>query len=153
LDPNSTGPYILMGKVLLKKEDPEQALLYLERANKMDSRNFMTHHLMGQAYRALKNNDAAEPQLKIPQQLQSETAPKLRGPMANDFELVRLATHEMADAVRQRKISPVELVQAHLEHIQRLNPTLNAYVDLRADAALEEARSAERRLQSGEPIG
>ena len=78
LDANATGPYILMGKVLLKKDDPQQALLYLERANKMDSRNFITHHLMGQAYRALKNTEAAERELKLAEQLQSQQSPQLQ---------------------------------------------------------------------------
>ena len=32
LEPNSTGPYILLGKVLLKKQDPVNAVMYLERA-------------------------------------------------------------------------------------------------------------------------
>jgi tetratricopeptide (TPR) repeat protein len=78
LDANATGPYILMGKVLLKKDDPQQALLYLERANKMDPRNFITHHLMGQAHRALKNTEAAERELKLAEQLQSQQSPQLQ---------------------------------------------------------------------------
>jgi tetratricopeptide (TPR) repeat protein len=78
LDANATGPYILMGKVLLKKDDPQQALLYLERASKMDPRNFITHHLMGQAYRALKNNEAADRELRLAEQLQSQQAPQLK---------------------------------------------------------------------------
>ena len=75
LDANATGPYILMGKVLLKKEEPAQALLYLQRAAKMDPSNFMTHHLLGQAYRALNNNEAAERELKLAEKLQTAQSP------------------------------------------------------------------------------
>jgi tetratricopeptide (TPR) repeat protein len=53
LNQNFTGPYILMGKVLLKKKDPELAANFLERAVKMDPNNYLTHYLLGQAYRDL----------------------------------------------------------------------------------------------------
>ena len=45
--------------------------------------------------------------------------------------------------MRAREISPVELVEAHLERIDALNPRLNAYVGLDADRALADARAAE----------
>ena len=50
---------------------------------------------------------------------------------------------ELARLVRAKEISPVELVQAHLERIEALNPSLNAYVGLDADRALADARVAE----------
>ena len=53
---------------------------------------------------------------------------------------------ELAQLVRSREISPVELVQAHLARIDALNPTLNAYVGLDADRALADARAAEHEL-------
>jgi Asp-tRNA(Asn)/Glu-tRNA(Gln) amidotransferase A subunit family amidase len=68
--------------------------------------------------------------------------------LADFNELVRLNAWEMALAVRERRISPVELVQAHLDQIARLNPALNAFVDLRADAALHEAEDLGRRVRS-----
>ena len=34
----------------------------------------------------------------------------------------------MAQLIREKKISPVELAEAHLRKIERLNPTLNAFV-------------------------
>jgi Asp-tRNA(Asn)/Glu-tRNA(Gln) amidotransferase A subunit family amidase len=68
-----------------------------------------------------------------------------------DFsELVRLNACEMALAVRERRVSPVELVQAHLDQIARLNPALNAFVDLGADAALQDAQDIRRRLDCEE---
>jgi Flp pilus assembly protein TadD len=70
LDPTSTGPYILMGKVLEKKGETELAIRSLQRAASMDPNNSITHHLLGQAYRDLGNNEAAERELKIASQLQ-----------------------------------------------------------------------------------
>ena len=51
LDATSTGPYILMGKVLAKKGETELAVRALQHALGMDPNNSMAHHLLGQAYR------------------------------------------------------------------------------------------------------
>jgi Asp-tRNA(Asn)/Glu-tRNA(Gln) amidotransferase A subunit family amidase len=55
---------------------------------------------------------------------------------------------ELAGLVRERKVSPVELVDAHLERIERLNPKLNAYVHVDADRARAHAREAEKQIAS-----
>ncbi len=77
LEPNSTGPYILLGKVLLKRQDPASALMYLERAEKMDSSNYITHSLLGQAYRSLGRADDASREIQISQKIQAASEPKL----------------------------------------------------------------------------
>ena len=60
LDATSTGPYILMGKVLQKKGEPELAARALQRAISMDPGNPMPHQLLGQVYRTLgQEADAA----------------------------------------------------------------------------------------------
>jgi len=56
---------------------------------------------------------------------------------------------EVAEKVRQREISPVELVRECLEAIDRLNPTLNAFITVTAESALAEAKKAEQEIQSG----
>jgi Asp-tRNA(Asn)/Glu-tRNA(Gln) amidotransferase A subunit family amidase len=53
---------------------------------------------------------------------------------------------EMGDAVRARKISPVELVEAHLARIAQVNPALNAFVFVDAENARAQARAAEQAL-------
>jgi tetratricopeptide (TPR) repeat protein len=53
LDTTSTGPFILMGKVLLRKNDPVNAAMYLKHAEKMDPSSYIAHTLLGQAYRGL----------------------------------------------------------------------------------------------------
>ena len=76
LDATSTGPYILMGKVLEKKGETELAVRALEHALGMDPNNAVTHHLLGQAYRDMGRNDDAERELKIAQQLQERGGAK-----------------------------------------------------------------------------
>jgi aspartyl-tRNA(Asn)/glutamyl-tRNA(Gln) amidotransferase subunit A len=56
---------------------------------------------------------------------------------------------EAAEQIRQQKISPVELARECLERIERLNPTLNAFITVTAESALAEAQKAEREIQSG----
>lgn len=58
-----------------------------------------------------------------------------------------------AAAVRSREISATELLQAHLDQIDRVNPTVNAIVSLDPERALAAARQADDRVMSGEPIG
>ena len=72
LDATSTGPYILMGKVLQKKGEPVLAARALQRAVTMDPNNPMPHHLLGQAYRDLGQKEEAERELKLAEELQSK---------------------------------------------------------------------------------
>jgi predicted Zn-dependent protease len=71
LEPNATGPYILLGQVLLKRNDPATALNYLARAEKMDPGNHLTHLLLGQAYRAVGRKDDATREYKTAEAIQS----------------------------------------------------------------------------------
>ena len=65
--------------------------------------------------------------------------------MASDG-LCWMPASEMAAAIRRRKISPVEVMKVVLARIERLNPTLNAFVTLTAEQAMRDARAAERAL-------
>jgi Asp-tRNA(Asn)/Glu-tRNA(Gln) amidotransferase A subunit family amidase len=64
-------------------------------------------------------------------------------------DLTFLSAISMARQVREKKISPVELVCAHLEKIERLNPRLNAFVHVDHGRVREAARAAEAALLSG----
>jgi amidase len=55
-------------------------------------------------------------------------------------DLVFRSVKWMAEAIRAKKLSCVELIQAHLNHIGQANPRLNAVVSLAAETALEQAR-------------
>src|SRR5882724_13344998 len=65
--------------------------------------------------------------------------------MAPD-ELCWMPASEMAAAIRRKKVSPVEVMKAVLARVERLNPTLNAFVTLTAEHAMRAARAAERAL-------
>ena len=60
---------------------------------------------------------------------------------------------ELAELIRRRVLSPVEVTRAVLERIDRLNTRLGAYVMVHAERALGEARAAERAVMAGEPLG
>src|SRR5208282_390321 len=59
---------------------------------------------------------------------------------------------ETLEKFRRKEISPVEVLRAHLERAQSLQPTLNAFVHLDAESALARARTAEAAIQRGEPL-
>ncbi len=64
-------------------------------------------------------------------------------------DLTFLSAVEMARQIREKKISPVELADAHLAKIERLNPKLNAFVHVDAERVRREARDAETAVMSG----
>ncbi|HET9489760.1 MAG TPA: amidase family protein [Methylomirabilota bacterium] len=59
----------------------------------------------------------------------------------------------LADMIRRRALSPVEITRAVLERIERLNGVLGAYVLVHAERALDQARRAERAVMAGERLG
>lgn len=68
-------------------------------------------------------------------------------------ELVFRSASELADGIRRREISPVEVVEAHLARIERLDPVLNAFITVTAEHALERARQAEREIGGARYLG
>jgi Asp-tRNA(Asn)/Glu-tRNA(Gln) amidotransferase A subunit family amidase len=64
-----------------------------------------------------------------------------------------LSATAMAQQVRQKKISPVELVEAHLAQIEKLNPKLNAFVQVDATRARRAAEEAETAVMRQKPLG
>ncbi len=80
LEPNATGPYILLGKVTLKENDPVASLTYLQRAEQMDPANYITHNLLAQAYRSLGRQADASRELELTHKAQAADTPKLSSP-------------------------------------------------------------------------
>src|SRR5947207_2673518 len=62
-------------------------------------------------------------------------------------KLTHLSAVELARLVRTKKASPVEVVEAHLAAIQRINPAVNAFCTVAAEKALAWAREAERAVK------
>jgi aspartyl-tRNA(Asn)/glutamyl-tRNA(Gln) amidotransferase subunit A len=54
-----------------------------------------------------------------------------------------------SELVRRREISPVELTRECLETIEQLNPSLNAFITVTAESALQEAKAAEEEIAAG----
>lgn len=57
---------------------------------------------------------------------------------------------DLAPMLRRREISPVEITRACLERIEKLNPTLNAFITVTGQSALEEAKAAEAEIRRGD---
>jgi aspartyl-tRNA(Asn)/glutamyl-tRNA(Gln) amidotransferase subunit A len=60
---------------------------------------------------------------------------------------------DLARMIATKEVSPVEVVRAHLERIERLDATLHAFITVCGDAALEAARAAESALVAGQTVG
>lgn len=71
----------------------------------------------------------------------------------NQEDLCYMPATKMAAAIRNKKLSPVEIVDALLDRIEALNPKLNAYVTLTAAAARRQARKAEQAVMKKEKLG
>ncbi len=68
-------------------------------------------------------------------------------------ELNFLSAVSMAERIRRKQLSPVELVESHLTRIQELNPRLNAFVQVDVQGARRQARVAEEAVRIGEKLG
>ena len=60
---------------------------------------------------------------------------------------------ELAEMIRRKEVSPVEVTEAVLARIERLNPTLNAFCTVTAEEALTAAREAETAVARGAALG
>jgi len=70
-----------------------------------------------------------------------------------DQALAFAPASELARRIRDGELSPVTVVDAHLDRIAARNDHTNAYVTVAEDRAREHAREAERALESGEAVG
>ncbi len=65
-------------------------------------------------------------------------------------DVAYLTIAEAADRFRAGSLSPIELAEAQLDRIGRLNPRLNVYLHVSADLARSQARDAAARLKAGD---
>lgn len=64
-------------------------------------------------------------------------------------DLAKLSLREAYDLIRKKKVSPVELTKACLTRIDRANPSLNAFITITSESALQQAREAEAEVMRG----
>jgi aspartyl-tRNA(Asn)/glutamyl-tRNA(Gln) amidotransferase subunit A len=67
-------------------------------------------------------------------------------------ELTRYDATRLAELIRNREVSSVEVVQAHLDRIDAVDPEVNAIVTI-ADAALQDARVADEAVRASRELG
>ena len=63
--------------------------------------------------------------------------------------MINASLKQLAQALAGKQISSVELTQIFLDRINRLNPTLNAFVTVDAKKSLDSARAADARIAAG----
>lgn len=69
------------------------------------------------------------------------------------MELTQFGLIPAAQAMRRGEFSPVELTQAYLDRIEKMDPGLNTFITLTAEPAIESARRAETELRQGKDCG
>src|SRR5215471_20762375 len=73
--------------------------------------------------------------------------------MTTVAELCSATLTEVAELVRKKEISPVELTQAMLDRIAALDGKLYSYLTVTSDLALQQARAAEQEIAQGKYRG
>lgn len=73
--------------------------------------------------------------------------------IAKPSELCLMTATELARRLRKREVSALEVLEAHLKHIEQVNPKVNAIVTLAPDAAREQARLADESAAKGKSLG
>ena len=73
--------------------------------------------------------------------------------MAPDTGICFLPATELARRIRERGLSAVEVMEAHLRQIERINPKVNAIVTLTPEEAMDAACDADERLARGGEVG
>jgi amidase len=73
--------------------------------------------------------------------------------MKTTSELCFLTATELVQRIQNRDLSVVEVMEAHLAQIERINPQVNAIVTLLPEQALTQARAADETLARGETVG
>ena len=71
--------------------------------------------------------------------------------MSDDLNFLTIS--EAADLIRGKQLSPVELTEARLERIAKLDPLLNSFITVTHEIALEQARAAEIEISRGDYRG
>src|SRR5206468_1781887 len=73
--------------------------------------------------------------------------------MSNTFELSWMSAAELAERIRNRELSPVEVMESTLERIECINPKINAFCTMVPEMARAAAREAEEAVMKGERLG
>lgn len=72
LNDSSSGAYVLLGQIALKRDDPSLAAGFLERALKLDPQNFYVHYFLAKAYQSLGRAAEAGQHFEISKKLRND---------------------------------------------------------------------------------
>jgi aspartyl-tRNA(Asn)/glutamyl-tRNA(Gln) amidotransferase subunit A len=72
---------------------------------------------------------------------------------SSSYNLSNLTIKDLSKLISTREISPVDLIEATLERIAKLNPTLNAFITVVEDSARRDAKNAESLIKEGKYRG
>jgi tetratricopeptide (TPR) repeat protein len=72
LNESSSGSFILLGRIALKRNDASLAAGFLERALKLDPQNYYVHYFLGRAYQGLGRTAEATQQFEVSKSLRSD---------------------------------------------------------------------------------
>ncbi|MCA0172083.1 amidase family protein [Bacillus sp. RAR_GA_16] len=62
------------------------------------------------------------------------------------MKITNLTAQSMAKKIKAKELSPVDVVQSHLDQIKRVNPKLNLFITVFEEEALKDAKVAEEEL-------
>jgi len=82
-----------------------------------------------------------------------QRTPFPRSTAMDQIDLCYMPATEAARLIRDKRLSPVELMEAVLARVEALEPRLNAFAHVAAESAMRQARAAEQRVTDGEPVG
>src|SRR5207248_422881 len=75
------------------------------------------------------------------------------GNQAKMTSTTSLSATQIAALIKNREVSPVEIIVDHLKAVEELNPKLNAFIEIHAEDCLKDAQRAEAALKRGEAVG
>jgi amidase len=73
--------------------------------------------------------------------------------MGNQHDFCYTPATKLAEKIRSKQVSPVEVMDAFIERIEQVNPKINAFCTLATDKAREEAIQAEKKIMRNEEVG
>ena len=68
-------------------------------------------------------------------------------------EICYLTAREIREKIGKRELSATEVMEAHLNQIDRVNPTVNAIITLHPDQAMDSAQAADAAIARGDDLG
>ena len=72
---------------------------------------------------------------------------------SSSFNILNLTIKDLSKLISTREISPVDLIEATLERIARLNPVLNAFITILEKSARKDAKNADSLIKEGKYRG